>query len=139
MKSEKKSIIILCIYVIIMLLVCAFTVQILKRTTPNNDIPKEDTDTKAPPVTEIIYIPIISEVSSDTATETESATETQKTEYLVKSHEGKIGIFTDKGTLVRVIDVNIKTLPKADRRLLEKGFSVTNEDELRSIIQDYTG
>ena len=139
MKNERKSIIILCIYVTIMLVVCALTVQVLKKSMPNNDIPTEDSDTKAPAVTEIVYIPIISEDFSETTTEAESSTETQKTEYLIKSHEGKIGIFNESGTLVRMIDVYIKTLPKADQRLLEKGFSVTDEAELRAILQDYTG
>ena len=139
MKSEKNSIIILSIYVIIMLIACALAVQALRKAEPSDDIPTEDTETKAPPVTEIVYIPIISEDVSDSVTESESDTETQKTEYLIKSHEGKIGIFTENGTLIRIIDVYIKTLPKADRRLLEKGFTVTDEAELRAILQDYTG
>ena len=46
---------------------------------------------------------------------------------------------TDNGTLIRVIDVYIKTLPKADRTLLEKGFVVLGETELYAIIEDYTG
>ena len=139
MKNERKSIIVLCIYVTVMLVICALTVRVLKKAIPSNDIPNEDTETKAPAVTEIVYIPIISEDFSESTTETESQTETQKTEYLVKNYEGKIGIFTENGTLVRIIDVYIKTLPKADQRLLEKGFSVTDESELRAILQDYTG
>ena len=139
MKIERKSIIILCIYVIIMFAVCAFTLKTLKTSAPTNDIPNEDTQTIPPPVTEIVYIPIISEDVSDATSDTEIESETQQAEYLVKSYEGKIGIFTDNGTLIRVIDVYIKTLPKADRRLLEKGFNVTCEAELRAILQDYTG
>ncbi len=139
MKNERNSIIILCIYVTIMLIVCALAVHALRKTIPTDDMMGDDTDTEIAPITEIVYIPIISEGVSDTTSQTEIESETEKTEYTVKSYEGKIGIFTDNGTLVRVIDVYIKTLPKADRNLLEKGFIVTNESELRSVIEDYTG
>lgn len=139
MKGERKSTIILCIYVIIMLIVCALTVQVLKRAAPNHDISEEITTDITAPITEIVYIPVFSETDTETATETESETQTSETEYTVKSYEGKIGIFTDNGTLIRVIDVYIKTLPKADRTLLEKGFVVLGETELYAIIEDYTG
>ena len=139
MKGERKSIIILCIYVFIMLIVCGITTSALKRGFSNENITSENTETKASLVTEIVYIPIFSEANSDSTTETELKTETQIQEYFIKSYEGKIGVFTEDSTLVRVIDVYIKTLPKADRRLLEKGFSVMGEAELRAVIQDYTG
>ncbi len=143
MKSERKSTIILCIYIIIMLVVCALAVQTLKSTTPPQDVTEDETTDTISPVTQIVYIPVISETDSDTTYETEFKTEkeseTEETKYTVRSHEGKIGIFTGNDTLVHVIDVYIKTLPKADRNLLEKGFSIIGEDELRSIIEDYTG
>ena len=139
MKGERKSTIILCIYVIIMLIVCALTVQVLKRAMPNHDIIEETTTNTDSPVTEIVYIPVFSETELESSTETVLETQTTEAEYTVKSYEGKIGIFTDNGTLVRVIDVYIKTLPNADRTLLEKGFVVTGEAELRAIIEDYTG
>lgn len=141
MKGERKSIIILCIYVFIMLIVCGIATSALKRGFSNENITSENIETKASLVTEIVYIPIFSEANSDSTTETEhkTETETQIQEYFIKSYEGKIGVFTEDTTLVRVIDVYIKTLPKADRRLLEKGFSVIGEAELRAVIQDYTG
>ena len=71
-------------------------------------------------------------------TTSDSETAPSQEEYTVKSHEGKIGIFYKEDTLIRIIDVYVKTLPKADQTLLEKGLLVTNEAELRSIIEDYT-
>lgn len=139
MKNERNSIIILCIYVAIMLIVCALAVHALRKTFPKDAITDETTDTEISHVTEIVYIPIFSESVSDTTSQTQIESEPDKTEYTVKSYEGKIGIFTNSGTLVRVIDVYIKTLPKADRNLLEKGFVVADEAELRAIIEDYTG
>ena len=139
MRSERKSTVILCIYIIIMLAVCALAVKALKmaKTEPDND--SNTTGDTTPPVTQIIYIPVFSETDSDTMSETEFETESPAIEYTVKSYEGKIGIFSENGTLLQVIDVYIKTLPKADRSLLEKGILVRDEAELRSIIEDYTG
>ena len=139
MKNERKSTIILCVYVIIMLVICALAVRVLKSSAPTHDVINEESDTENTRVTEIVYIPIFSESVPDTTEETEIDTETERTQYTIKSYEGKIGIFTENDTLVRVIDVYIKTLPKADQRLLEKGFSVIDEAELRAIIEDYTG
>ena len=58
--------------------------------------------------------------------------------YTVKSYNGKIGIFSADGTLVETLDTNIKTLPEADKRLLEEGFQIKGRSQLNSIIEDYT-
>ena len=58
--------------------------------------------------------------------------------YFVKEYMGMIGIFDEENTLLRIIEVYTKTLPEADRRLLEEGFEITNEKQLASIIQDYS-
>ena len=58
--------------------------------------------------------------------------------YLVKTYNGKIGIFraeTDKP--FRVLDVNVNSLPKADQELLRSGISVQSSEELQTIIEDY--
>ena len=144
MKSEIKSTFILCIYIIIMLAICALSVRILKQANHTDNVTTEDSDpqtadTSTPAVTQIVYIPIITETDSEAITETQIENETTEFIYTVKSYEGKIGIFTDRGSLVRVLEVYIKTLPKADQNLLEKGVLVTSEAELHSIIEDYTG
>jgi len=58
--------------------------------------------------------------------------------WIIKSYLGKIGIFEKSGTLYKVLDVYVKTLPKADQVLLEEGFEVNSKEELYSIIEDYT-
>ena len=136
MKKEKNSIIILCIYFITMLLICALSVQALKKVATNNNTIEDLTNTEIERITEIVYVPIFSESTLDTTSDSE--TDPSQEEYTVKSYEGKIGIFYKEDTLIRIIDVYVKTLPKADQTLLEKGLLVTNEAELRSIIEDYT-
>ena len=144
MKSEIKSTFILCIYIIIMLAICALSVRILKQANHTDNVTTEDSDpqtadSNTPAVTQIVYIPIITETDSEAITETQIENETTEFIYTVKSYEGKIGIFTDSGALVRVLEGYIKTLPKADQNMLEKGVLVTSEAELHSIIEDYTG
>ena len=51
---------------------------------------------------------------------------------------GRIGIFSSDGTLIEMIDVYVKTLPIADRSLLEEGFEVVGKQRLYSIIEDYS-
>ena len=58
--------------------------------------------------------------------------------YLIKEYMGKVGIFEKDGSLVRVIEVYTKTLPEADRRLLGEGFEIVGDDQLNSIIEDYS-
>ena len=58
--------------------------------------------------------------------------------YTVKEYMGKIGIFLADGSLYDVIEVYVKTLPTADRRLLEEGFEVVGNTRLYSVIEDYS-
>ena len=43
-----------------------------------------------------------------------------------------------ENTLLRIIEVYTKTLPEADRRLLGEGFEIVGDDQLNSIIEDYS-
>ncbi len=138
MKNENKSIIILCFYVIVMVSVLVFSVYLLKDSSNseplNNDLNVYATDEAE---TKIIYVPIYSEVTSNTE---ETDPPSQKIKYFtVKSYGEKIGVFNEEEKLVSVIEVYTKTLPKADRDLLEKGIVVFSEVELRGVIEDYTG
>lgn len=57
--------------------------------------------------------------------------------FCVRETRGKIGIFTSEGYLVRMLDVDVSTLPEADRSALASGIAVTSWDELIALIQDY--
>lgn len=58
--------------------------------------------------------------------------------WTLRSYEGQIGIFDDKGSLCFLLDTYVKTLPKADQALLREGIYAENEERLRSLIEDYT-
>ncbi|XOQ49210.1 MAG: BofC-C domain-containing protein [Eubacteriales bacterium] len=58
--------------------------------------------------------------------------------YIVKEYEGHIGIFyNDESKPYEEIQVDVSSLPEADRKLLKEGIKVTDTDRLNSIIEDY--
>lgn len=60
--------------------------------------------------------------------------------YIVAEYDGKIGIFDSKRTTVfEVLDVYVDYLPETDRQYLKTGINIYTNDELLSIIADYTG
>lgn len=60
--------------------------------------------------------------------------------FLVKEYLGQIGIFSlDDGEIKYVIERYTKTLPEADKLLLQEGFTVSGTSGIYSVIEDYTG
>lgn len=57
--------------------------------------------------------------------------------FYLREANGKIGIFTDQGYLVRTLAVDVATLPEADRSALSEGICVTSWRELIALIEDY--
>lgn len=68
---------------------------------------------------------------------TDTSTSQDET-YTVKEYFGRIGIFKSDGALMQVLEVYVKTLPEADKRLLGEGFEIVGKKQLNSIIEDYT-
>ena len=58
--------------------------------------------------------------------------------YFVKEYMGMIGIFDEENTLLRIIEVYTKTLPEADRKLLEEGIVIRSKKEYNALMEDYT-
>lgn len=135
MKQELKSILTTAIYAILMACICIFSVNIIKGSTLSQNIQPESTEQQNNVVTEIVYIPIYMESYYESQIATES---NDQPEYIIKLYNNKIGVFTEDGSLIEVIDVYTKTLPKTDQDMLEKGFNIKSED-LNKLIEDYTG
>ncbi len=59
--------------------------------------------------------------------------------FVIKAYNDSIAIFKDgKDEPFKIIDeVVLKTLPKADQELLEKGIPIHSLDELIQLIEDY--
>jgi hypothetical protein len=120
------------IYSVITLSILIIVISISRK---DNKVVLSQTETEDSVVsTEYIY------VKNDlTTNSTSAAIESADEEYTVRAYMQKIGIFSKDGTLLRVLEVYIKTLPEADRRLLEEGIAVIGKKQLNSIIEDYTG
>lgn len=59
--------------------------------------------------------------------------------YTVREIGGRIGIFDAGGALVRTVNVPVATLPRADRQQLAVGITIHSEEELQTLIEDFSG
>ena len=59
--------------------------------------------------------------------------------FIVREHEGIIGVFNSDGDLEYTVEIYVKTLPEADRSLLSSGIFAKNKAELLEILGDYDG
>ena len=127
---RKKLMRLMSAYAIIMLLILITAVTSSREQVQDvSDI----TTASTAPTTEYVYI---TQDIPYHSIQTEEAT--QKESYILKEYMEKIGIFSSDGTLIKTLDVYIKTLPEADRRLLREGIEVSGKQELNAIIEDYT-
>ena len=118
-----------CLYALGMLSLligCVLTINIKKYST-------EYVSTTTEASTEIIYVYI-----NDESEMTEATSEDTLSFFRIQKHEEKIGIFSEDGILLEQWDVYVKTLPKADQRLLEEGFILYSETDLSALREDYT-
>ena len=86
--------------------------------------------------TEHIYV-YLTEALPNTETEAQDTTSPDMG-WIVKEHDGRIGIFDREGVLLFVLDTYVKTLPEADKRLLGEGIVIETKEQLLSLIEDYT-
>lgn len=135
MKNESKAMITVTVYIFIMLIICVVAIMNMGKSSQKleNEIEDQSKDDENV-IKEIVYVPIYTEPEDE-----EQVEEPAEITYNVKEYGGKIGVFSESGALIRIIDINIKSLPATDRDLLEKGFSVKGESALLSIVEDYTG
>ena len=86
--------------------------------------------------TQPIYVYV--EPQTEDTTAESSATNTEELHWIVKSYKEMIGVFDEKMQLIRIIEVYTKTLPEADRKLLEEGIVIRSKKEYNALMEDYT-
>lgn len=60
--------------------------------------------------------------------------------YILKEYNGLIGLFNSGGsTPCEVYDVIVKYLPESDIAALSQGIIIVSDEQLRSLIEDYSG
>lgn len=69
----------------------------------------------------------------------ESMATSSDARFLLKEYNGVIGVFDDAGMLTDIINVDINSLPEADRVMLRTGIWAMSRRELAALIEDYTG
>ncbi len=62
----------------------------------------------------------------------------KQTVYKICSVGQSIGVYTAEGKLIKLVDVNPKTLPTDMQRLLQEGITLSSWEELTSLLQDLT-
>ena len=91
---------------------------------------------------QIILTPVTSTTIKEEITENvfneniEESEQTDKTIYMVKEYNGKIGVFKENA-LIYTMDVHIFTLPEYDKNLLACGIKAEGIDELYRILGEY--
>lgn len=122
---KKNWIIILCVMIVIIgMLVFGYSQKRLDNTPMPSSVNVLDNFTSK-------------QASSQENSEIPSSV-SRSTTYTVKEYQGHIGIFhNDDRTPYQEIDVDVSSLPLADRKLLKDGIKVYNTNKLNSIIEDY--
>ena len=64
-------------------------------------------------------------------------TNEQDAHFMIREVNGKIGVFTVDGVLLKVLEVSIDMLPQKDRELFADGITVGSWKELIAILQDF--
>lgn len=59
--------------------------------------------------------------------------------YIIRSYQGKVAIFQPgKSEPSRVLDVYVETLPKEEQDKLKAGIEIETQEQLESMIDNYT-
>lgn len=58
--------------------------------------------------------------------------------YIMREYEGRLAVFAEDGSLVKIYETNLSLLPEYDQKLLKNGIAIVGEEELRARIEDYT-
>ena len=70
---------------------------------------------------------------------TESAPKSEPSKlYVVKVSDGKVAVADGAtGKIIKKTDTTVSILPKGDQKMLKKGIAVSDEKQLRLLLEDY--
>ena len=133
MTENRKFFVIIAAYIIILLCIVTIGAAIITKKEANTSFV---TVTEKVISTEKIFVWAS---PPESIPETEAKKDTpEKKLWIVREYEERIGIFSDNGELLDVIDIYTKTLPATDQNLLREGIRISSEQALRAIIEDYS-
>ena len=72
--------------------------------------------------------------------EDESQTESRADPlWLVMEYDGKVAVFSPGSvTPVQILDTPVAVLPEADRQMLSEGIRAWSDEELQTLLEDYS-
>jgi len=91
------------------------------------------------PVSSAETVSTASAASAESLSGQSSAVESRAPAYLIGEYQGNVAVFRFGETKpVQILETPLSVLPEEDRRLLQKGIPVETEEELISILEDYS-
>lgn len=81
---------------------------------------------------------ILANGTPEDSTSGEKTDEVKKPIYVLKIDNGTLVVLDKKGQTVRTIDCHTPFLPASDYQLLTAGINVYSEEELSSLIEDFS-
>lgn len=129
-----RVILILCVFLLCACLVFAVTaLTALRNAVSEIARVREEVGETAPPSGET--------ETAASETETETAEPSQQVgvlydRFCVREVGGRVAVYTASGELIRLTDVAVAALPKADRDALRDGISLQSWREVLSLLED---
>ena len=74
----------------------------------------------------------VASVGSDAA----EAAEAAEDGYVLRGSDGRVGIYNTDGELLKMTDIELGSLPSADRESLLQGIFTNNKQELAQLLED---
>lgn len=137
----SKLLTVLCCFVLIVCLTLSITTLIvLRNAVAENSVLQKEAEALVAELdgcVDVLNQNISVEDSLPTSTEP-STTDAPSESFCVREVNGKIGVYTSEGYLIRLLDVAVETLPQADREALKSGILVSSWQELIAVMQDYS-
>lgn len=132
--DTSKILIILCCFILIVCLTLAISTLALLRNTVDEGRAVQNQAAELVGEMELL-VGAFSDVSIPVLG---SGEETEAVGFYLCEVDGQVGIYTSDGYLLKVLDVDISSLPPADREALAERIPLASWRELISWVQDYT-
>lgn len=116
------------------------TLTVLRNAVKENDAIQRQAQSLMDELNDCVEVLNQTQTNAEDSLPTSADTETVKPvtdAFVVREVNGKIGVYTEDGYLIRLLEVSVDMLPAADRELLQKGIRVESWKELISLMQDY--
>ena len=141
MDTSKILMLLCCFILIVCLTLCISTLVVLRNAIDEHGTVQQHAQGLVDSLDECVsdLNDVITKEDSISASADANKNSAAQLNFLLRETDGRVGIYSADGVLLKLLDVPVNHLPKADREALAKGISVSSWQELIAIVQDYTG